>query len=552
MNNKRKIGRNKPCHCGSGKKFKKCHGSLSQSMITPSQDPFSDPEIKKRIEQMKAEQIQREKQQGLGRQIISSVFRGYRLVAVGNKYFWEKEEKWKTFNEFLSSYIRGLFGQEWADVELKKIQVERHPLFQWYGSLCNEQKRVSRKEGELFETPVTGAIFAYLTLAYNLYLIAHNIHLVHGESLHDRLVERLKNKDSFYPAFYETMVASSFIKAGFIIELEDEKDSEKHHAEFTATSTKTKQKYSVEAKHRQAGKNHTGVCKQLYNALKKELPHKRVVFINLNIPYNIKNGGRLEWLDDVISEIRQYEDEKLDDKPAPQAYIFITNHPFLYNLDSCNFPPAAVAEGFKIPDFKIDSGFYNLREAINSRERHIDMLDLMRAMKEYDEIPCTFDGEIPEYAFGEIKEPRLIIGNKYIVQNASGKEVEAELVSCCVSEKEKVAYCMHKHGDGKTTIGTCPLSDKEIEVYRRYPDTFFGVHKKQSNRVHDALDMYDFLYNTYKNTSKEKLLGFLKGHPNIEKFKEMPQGELAKIYCEIMTYSAMRRSTPPSAPNADS
>ena len=24
-----KIGRNEPCHCGSGKKFKSCHGKLS-------------------------------------------------------------------------------------------------------------------------------------------------------------------------------------------------------------------------------------------------------------------------------------------------------------------------------------------------------------------------------------------------------------------------------------------------------------------------------------------------------------------------------------------
>lgn len=24
-----KLGRNDPCHCGSGKKFKKCHGALS-------------------------------------------------------------------------------------------------------------------------------------------------------------------------------------------------------------------------------------------------------------------------------------------------------------------------------------------------------------------------------------------------------------------------------------------------------------------------------------------------------------------------------------------
>lgn len=27
LRNEPKIGRNDPCHCGSGKKFKKCHGA---------------------------------------------------------------------------------------------------------------------------------------------------------------------------------------------------------------------------------------------------------------------------------------------------------------------------------------------------------------------------------------------------------------------------------------------------------------------------------------------------------------------------------------------
>ena len=27
LNNKKDVGRNDPCYCGSGKKFKKCHGS---------------------------------------------------------------------------------------------------------------------------------------------------------------------------------------------------------------------------------------------------------------------------------------------------------------------------------------------------------------------------------------------------------------------------------------------------------------------------------------------------------------------------------------------
>ncbi|TLY67427.1 MAG: hypothetical protein E6K45_05510 [Gammaproteobacteria bacterium] len=29
MRNERKVGRNEPCPCGSGKKYKHCHGQLS-------------------------------------------------------------------------------------------------------------------------------------------------------------------------------------------------------------------------------------------------------------------------------------------------------------------------------------------------------------------------------------------------------------------------------------------------------------------------------------------------------------------------------------------
>jgi len=52
-------------------------------------------------------------------------------------------------------------------------------------------------------------------------------------------------------------------------------------------------------------------------------------------------------------------------------------------------------------------------------------------------------------------------------------------------------------------------------------------------------------YRVYKNTAKEKLLTFLKEHRDINKFKEMPQEELAKVYCEILVYSAIRPSKPP-------
>jgi len=539
-----KIGRNEPCPCGSGKKFKRCHGA-AQSGASPAFDRLSEPEVKKRIEQAKATELQRQKQQGLGNPIVSCLFKGYRIVAVGTRLYWDKQEKWQSFTDFLSFYVRKLFGQKWADVELRKKQENRHPLVQWYGCLCEAQKRAFEKAGQPIYTPVTGAIFAYLTLAYNLYLIAHNPHLAQGQRLHARLIGRLRRKESFYPAFYETMVAAAFIKAGFQVELENEDDPVEDHAEFVALSAKTQQKYSVEAKHRQMGKKHVVIRNQLYAALRKDLPYKRIIFINLNVPGNTAEAGRVEWLDEVIRPMRSGEQTiTVNGKPAPQAYVFITNHPFLYNLDSYPHPPAVVAEGFKIPDFKLDSAFMSLRDALESREKHIDMFDLLKAMREYDEIPSTFGGEIPEYAFGEITETRLKIGEEYPIPDENGNEVVAELLDCAVSEQEKKVYCVYKVADGKTSIGSYELSDLELQVYKRHRDTFFGVYKKQDRRVKDALELYDFFYAVYRKSSKAKLLEFLKDHPGISKMKEMPQEELAKVYCETLVYSALKRSSP--------
>lgn len=515
-----KIGRNEPCPCGSGKKYKKCHGLVTSqrtSMTFPSAE-----EIKKIAEKLKAKEKQRTQQQGLGRPIISALFEGYRFVAVGSRFYYQKEEKWRTFQDFLAEYIKLIVGKNWGSAEQKKVLENRHPILQWAHSISEYRRKVfSENKGDIVTSPMTGAVFAYLTLAYNLYLIAHNTHLVHGEGLHARLIERLKNKESFYPAFYETMVAASFIKAGFQIELENEDEPISNHAEFVAFSPKTNEKYSVEAKHRQMSKKHTAIRNQLFNALKKELPHKRVIFINLNIPDNITSEGRLKWMSDIMCQIRSGENTiTVNGKPAPQAYVFVTNHPFLYNLESFNFPPAAIVEGFKIPDLKLDTAFLSLRAALESREKHIDMFNLIEAMKEYDQIPSTFDGEIPEYAFGEIKRPRLTIGNKYLVPDASGKDVPGELVECMVIEQEKTACGVYKLDDGRHIIAKCPLSDKEMAAYRKHPDTFFGAYRKVSKQAKDDLDLYDFFYGCYKHTPKEKLLELMKGRPRFRKVEK--------------------------------
>ena len=93
---KQKVGRNDPCPCGSGKKFKKCHGDVT-AQASPNQPILDEEALKKKLAQIEALQKQRQQQQGLGKSIISTVFQGCRIVAVGSKLFHSRT--WKTFHD---------------------------------------------------------------------------------------------------------------------------------------------------------------------------------------------------------------------------------------------------------------------------------------------------------------------------------------------------------------------------------------------------------------------------------------------------------------------
>ncbi len=58
-----KVGRNDPCPCGSGKKFKKCHGSVT-AQASPNQSTPDPEALKTKLEQIAAFQKQRQQQQG--------------------------------------------------------------------------------------------------------------------------------------------------------------------------------------------------------------------------------------------------------------------------------------------------------------------------------------------------------------------------------------------------------------------------------------------------------------------------------------------------------
>ena len=368
-----KIGRNDPCPCGSGKKHKKCCLDRQHNNIKSN--------ISLQFAKLQARQKQIQKQQGLGRPIMSLENKGYRFVTVGNRLYFLQKCKWKTFHDFLLDYIKFVFGKEWGEGEFKKSYDDKHPVLQWH-ELAYRYMRQRQNEGVINTAPMTGALSAYLNLSYNLYLLAHNFE----EKVQAKLIQRLKHKDQFQGALYETYVAALFVLAGFKLEMENEEDSRDTHCEFTAISRDSNEKYSVEVKARQPYKKNVKIGNQLYKALRKKATYKRVVFIDVNIPNLI---GEMR---DIMNELKEKEANlAINKKPAPPAYVFITNHSYAYDLNGNTFERIGFAYGFKINDFNIDTD----REALVAQNKHKDMESLIISNREHSKIPSTFNGEIP-------------------------------------------------------------------------------------------------------------------------------------------------------------
>jgi hypothetical protein len=137
-----KMGRNQPCHCGSGKKFKHCHGRLAPADAEGSLSPEIWAGIDQKLKETKALHARREKQQGLGRPIISTKTDSGRIIIVGNRVY--HSPAWRTFHDFLRDYLISQLGKEWFEAEQAKLAAQRHPIVRWAEQFLQTVKIRSR------------------------------------------------------------------------------------------------------------------------------------------------------------------------------------------------------------------------------------------------------------------------------------------------------------------------------------------------------------------------------------------------------------------------
>lgn len=474
--------------------------------------------------QNQAEGCRRQSLQGKGRPIISADVNGYKVVATGRTVHYSKADATKTFIDFLHNYLISLFTSDWGNNEIAKPLEERHTIMKWYDGQCKLQPK-QHKSGEIISVPRKGVLMAYNALAYNLYLLDHNA------EVQEHLIKRLKNDNEFYPAYYETHVAAWFVLAGFKLTLENENDPSTSHCEFTAEAPSGK-RYSVEAKSCKACKDHFAIGNQLIKALKKRADHSRIICIDMNVRQEIF-ADKDSYAREVVSHLRGKESTKISGKPAPPAYVFVTNIPDHLHLDDDSARRAILADGFKIDDFGFKE-YQSLTETFKARQKHADVYSVCNAFDNYS-IPATFDGELPEFAFGEA-ERRFNIGDHYKLD----EKVVGLLTHGGVLEVEKKAYLNFLTIDGKTHLYEAKLSNAELSAYIKHPETFFGSVQPIARKAETPLQLFEFFYNSCKDTPKAKLLEWLADAPNFEQLQKLPLEDLVFEYAESSTIIALQ------------
>ena len=388
-----------------------------------------------------------------------------------------------------------------------------------------------------------------------MYLLSHNV------ELQDRLVKRLKDPRNFQGAYYEIIVASCLIRAGFELALEDETDGREKHCEFSATSKKTSKKYWVEAKMRsvremlgktkldgspRTAKPDSQVTKHLREALAKPAQDERLIFIDVNTPgpcrQDVENQNMPSW---VEGSVKRLKDREREQKKGDRAYVFVMNFPFHWHLKEKSPSTMGLAYGLGIQDFGKE-GKYRLSEMWKMKQKHIDAYNLMETVKSYPQIPTTFDGDLP--LSGEDMRNRIQVGERYFFPEIGEKGIVGEVTAATVSEGKKKLFIAICSVDGQKHIVEREMSEEELDVYRAHKEGFFGVPQDQGKRIDGPYELLEWLMDRHEDTAREKLLEMSRGRPDFLHLEKLDDTDIRLALCESWTvgiYSSGRMEVDP-------
>ena len=84
--------------------------------------------------------------------------------------------------------------------------------------------------------------------------------------------------------------------------------------------------------------------------------------------------------------------------------------------------------------------------------------------------------------------------------------VRGVITSATVIESEKQVYVGVQTDDGRAVILTEPMSDYELQVYREFPDTYFGVIQEISKNYTDPFEFYERMVEIHRSYPRERLI----------------------------------------------
>lgn len=315
-----KVGRNDPCPCGSGRKFKKCCGGpLARALLDPR--PLVGPHP-------------------TGRPPLETLWQRKRVRAVGNTLYLRPPSE--TFHDFLPNLLRIQLGKDWYNSELAKPPHERHQILRWFFRFQEWQEREMKPENKVpggWSAPPSGDVQALMALAFDVYV------LLHTQQLSSETFRRLKKWDAFQGARYEIAVAAIFARLGCRLDYLPAATAGRHVEFIAAHPSGTRIAVEAKSRHRpgvlhQPGTANLDVLRaDVHDLLKRALDQTpddipSVIFIDLNLPPSPgRPAPEKPWFQDLTSVMDRL-DGASGGRPDRFSAVFFTN--FAYHYDGPN------------------------------------------------------------------------------------------------------------------------------------------------------------------------------------------------------------------------
>jgi hypothetical protein len=497
----------------------------------------------------------RQQQQGFGKSIISSVYHGHRIVAVGNTIFWGKN--WLVFQDFLFYYVRASLGFEWCSYAQK--EKSPHPIFRWLSKIEGYVGKHGSGQGPVKSRPAVGFVSGVLHLAYALYLIAHN------DKVPKRLVRRLRDPTTFMPAYYEALVGAALAVAGFEIANAETKATSKPTPEFSARSKTSGKIYEVEAKRKDRWAAPTSdvnsevfkkelegyVRDQIYKASKKKLLNP-IFWLELSISTLSTEADWRAVVGQVETIIHEAEKMTIDGEPISPVFVVVTNHTFLANEDIEGEPTFAFLGTLHVPDYPFGRAM-EMEDALAGYDKHRDVFWMMEAWRLARTIPTTFDGTAPELLSPDGQPQRAVqIGDTLLVPDENGNEIDVRVEEIS-SIGDKAIVAVYHVATNRRWLAQFPIIESETRAVARFTDAIFGKDNASPPlRDSDPFDLYDWLLKAHADTTPEQLSKLFREDLGLQRYEGLSPAEarvrLARELTKRMwAMSQSRKQTPPES-----